>query len=767
MKKRYFWLILFLIFVTATAHRIKLARELDYFDESDGTGFYQVENALQYRYANMAAHGVPIPSHDARLQYPEGTDTFKSLTVFMEYVAGWTYRLFNPSVSFHVYAIWFVAAVSSLAAIPAGMAGALLWGSLPAGIVAALLYAFSLPAFYRNVGTFLLESFALPFLFAGTWLLAGAMEEESEGRRRLKALFAGLAMAVALASWHFSRFYIAELAVCFSAALFMMRKPGKEMRVSLALFIAPMAAASLAFPAIREAGGLWSPFLIIFATALVLTFFRFPAKVDLAAGVLVVAALSLVKYLAGAEGAYTHVYGTMLSIIGNFGVKPADPSLIPMESRLLWVGAFAPPAMDHIVTTLLFPAVLLVLAAPLIAANFRNGTWRGAHVMMMLLAALWTVEYLFMRRMGAVAIFFVSVIACGGSVYCLATAGRKKAVSTVLVIVSIGALLWNSWTYLGGNRLQRILSRYNAGKSDVEKNSVPVWNSYYLDVLGWIKADTLPTDPFVAQMSASGSILAYTGRPVVLHSKFETKSIRDKYEKYVSALYSDEETLYRFCRENGARYFLYEADFTLSRNSSSYRYIADRLNLRGDETSVLMHFFPEKLKHFKMVYQNAVYRVYKVDEGKTPPVNANRPYQPLYDPALYGVSFGRIQGLDESSPEVIRNFKNAMISFEKTMAVAQAGDPALALSLVRNLDKKWPNLLHLNAFMCELYFGVGDTENMLNACAEEVRTTGHDPVAHRRMAKAYSIAGLGDMEAEENEKAKTLEEIAGRFEWEL
>ena len=171
-------LAVFAIQLTLVLTRVELQRSRSTFDMRDDTAVYWAESSLQYRFARMVANGETIPALDKHIQHPEGVRVFRDWTVLMEYPCGLSYRLLKPllrGMPFHYFTIWFSAVFLSLAIWPAFALARRLFESEVAGLVAALLYGFGIPATDRLVGFYARDHFALPFLFAAIACFVAAL----------------------------------------------------------------------------------------------------------------------------------------------------------------------------------------------------------------------------------------------------------------------------------------------------------------------------------------------------------------------------------------------------------------------------------------------------------------------------------------------------------------------------------------------------------------------------------------------------------------
>lgn len=749
-------LVLLLIYVASVAHRLSLSAELPYYLPADGTGFFWTEDALQYRYAKMVAHGIEIPSHDFQLQAPEGVEPFKAFTIAMELVAGKIYRLLGLELPFHTYVIYFVSLFSSLSIFPVGVLAAVFWNSRLAGALAAFLYAFSIPAFDRVVGSFIREGFALPLLFFGICCFYSALQQFSPRRGGILALAAGVFFGLGLASWHLARFYLAQFSLLlFLLGLFGGDDPARVRRV-VGLFLLPVIGMACAIPALVENATLLSPGVTLGIAAFAATFLKkrtaFLTRV-LTGGLLLAVAL-LVGASAATGGQYGHVFATIKAMIIHLGSKPADPTSLDMMTRIMWVEAFTSPSFELFVSTFLWLALPLALAIPPLW-RLRIKAPVGFQWLILGLLLVTTLEYLVMRRIGSFAIFFFAVVAGGAVVQVLRREGWGRWGLALLLLVTGAGQCYSAQTYLRGNPIQDAIRSLPWSAEDSGARFLN-WQVSNTNLLRWVKANVDRDTSILATMGLSGTVIAYTGRPVVLHSKFETNSIRTKYEEFLQSLYADEETFYRFCSKYRVGYFIYEPFLALETDPDSTRYIADQLSLPASSAVFQMQFFPERLGHLELVFQNPTYRIFKV-VGRTMTENRNEPYQPVYDPQLYATQWpdsSRFDGFVEQMNEALTK---AVVDLQTVAGQKQAGRFREAAVLADQLRQQWPNLPYLNGLTCELNMLRGDLQAAMNACRVEANLTPYSPDTHYLLSDLLSRLGRPMLAQRERDTALELE----------
>jgi len=105
---------------------------------------------------------------------------------------------------------------------------------------------------------------------------------------------------------------------------------------------------------------------------------------------------------------------------------------------------------------------------------------------------------------------------------------------------------------------------------------------------------------------------AHTGRPIILHPKFENRTIRERYREFLEAIYARETQFHEFCVKNGADYFVYDISFLLDAKESR-RYKADKLGpLDPNCAAVLFQQHPERLRQFEPEFAEGRFAVFRV-----------------------------------------------------------------------------------------------------------------------------------------------------------
>ncbi|OQA24068.1 MAG: Q-cell neuroblast polarization [Verrucomicrobia bacterium ADurb.Bin345] len=602
-----------LVFAFMSRAKILTLRNAPNYDPTDDAGLFWTENAFHYRYARMAATGAGIPEVDTRMQHPEGMHVLRDEMPMMERFAGLAYRRFAAQgAPFHVFLLTLVCIYSSLIIFPAYLLAAHAWGRPGAGLVAALFYALTYSFIGPVVlGSYVRQDFALPFLFLGThFFIAGA---ETGGWRKWAA---GAFTAFSFASWHLSQFYYLVL-LAGVVALYVIRPARRErlaqsvaamtlVLVGVSLFVQPLRSGGLPFSTAMLAG-----YALLGAHYALKE--RAPAAWQRALIFLAafVALSALAAWLFGGHAErYSHVYRLVLDKLRFLGAKPADPSLLSFESRVMWTSSFLSPSLE--VMARWMNGAWLAAAAALalvLREGWRERTVRPAGALILWMAAVFVVLFALIHRMDIFASFFVCVLA--GRAF-----PRNWRSATGLAALAAIALLL-------GLSYRGLTQAYMVSGSPLPERLKPL--------LQEIRRHTRPDDVILASFPLSPVICAYTDRPVVLHSKFENRRVREKVREFYAALFGSEEDFFRFCRTYGVRYFVYDPTILLNLSTESMRYIADRLDLEDDAAAVRLHLLPESLARFGLVYQSDQFRVFEVLD--TPRAPGPVPFErlPIYD----------------------------------------------------------------------------------------------------------------------------------------
>jgi len=604
-------------------------------------GYFWSERAFHYRTSLMFAvddyQDPGLLARDTWQQHPDGVNSWREYALLMEPVYGFLYRLAGdqarPLVEF---LLRLIPLIHVLIFFPLYAIARALGCRRILAVLGVVFYATCTLGFVRMTGSLLLkEDFALlcltVFLAAHFW---------SWNRRSIPlVILAALLLIPVLASWHLSQFLI--LVVLLGTALGWAIQgsgdpvPGRKIPFELLMPAAYTMAGLLAAltPSLLARGFFISlPMSVLYAwtiTAVLVFRHRGLAGSSLARVLsftgLVGVLGALVLLNRSYTGDYNHVFGLFVQKLVHGFRLPDDPGQLPFDSRVFWAPPFNTPTGAEIRSKLGYHVWVII---PVMIWSLRAILVRGTDMLQrsfLLTVPAFLAAYLLIERLGIVYLVFIAVaVALAGD----RLVRRLDAVwgSRALPLV-VGVLLISPVLNLSGNlgdmiRITRSVRQgqdVHLGSSDQD-----LWRSW-ADMFSWITVNTPgpgsrlpgPEAAFLGEIGVSPQLLLYTGRPIVLNSQFENAAIRNRYRRYLEALYSsDEMVLWDFAREHGADYVFINRNFATRLGPGSLAYqagIAGPLAL--DMNVVKLHFQPAVLDRFIPVYDNEHYRIFKVASG--------------------------------------------------------------------------------------------------------------------------------------------------------
>lgn len=649
---RAIWLVAALFAALLGYHlRVRLATSLPNFDPDDDTGYFHVEGAFQYRYAKMLAYGPPPPETDVVAQYPEGVRVGRDVNLLMERMTAWTHALAGsprPRDAFHGFVLLWICGFSAVATLALYFLALQLSDDPPLSAACALAYAASWLACSITAGTYGFQSFALPLLAAA---LACAF---------VRGPAAALFTAMALVSWHFSRFFMATTWLALGWAALRADAEGRARIARAAAWLTLGALLAGLFPVNLETRFLFSPGFLL-GPAVIAFCVLDKTRGPLVAGVL--AGLSLLSR--GAEAAaYGHVWGLLFDKLRLGLIKPEDPLRLSAEARLLWSGPFNSPD----------PGLLVFAFLPLGLAGVLRLLGRGRpesaepRRATEALFAVYLVGSALVSRLTTPLVWFLCLLPAAA-----APSGRPRKYALWL---TVGLAFFEALkTLFPVSPLNPALMIAAAVTSGEERPTGSF--SHEHELLAWLRRRG-GGRPVAANFGVSASVLAYGESPVLIHPKFETAGVRGKTLEYLAALYGSEEDLEAYCRRYGAKLLLHSADAVLDETKDGSRYMAGKRALARDSAAFKLHFAPEKLSRFKLLFENEDYRVYAVGASTESVYKGER--DPIYDLAQYSPAprgDGTV-GLDVKAVLARRRDARLRVALARMLLRMRRGEESLA-----------------------------------------------------------------------------------------
>lgn len=756
-------IILLLIYLGAALFRVHADTDPEFYEARNPVAFYWTENAVQYHYAELVSQGQPIPAFDPKLQAPEGVKVFENLTILMEYPCGALYRLLGLAESrirFHTFTIYFMALFAGLTVFAIYGCGRALGFSRPYALLAAGLGVFSYVGIGRSIQGFLNEDFSLPLFFLGLAFFLNALRAPKGPVR--DALLAGFFFGLSLAGWHFARFLFLGLVACVCLNLWCFTRDPKARRrqadVLLWMTVFPLLAGLIA-PVLRSRGFFIAPAFIL-AWGAVLGSRLFPDPLGRPAVVsgrgwrqigftLALVAVSVaLSRLMKFEADYTHVWSLLWNKLKFFGVKPAIPGQIDFPARSLWIEAFNSPS----------PKVFLLEFFPLIAAaaagvfyGLRRNLEKPGIRLVLILSAVFFAAYLGIERLGLVANFFIALLAAGLGL--AASKGTTRIRRFVPAVVLAAVLAFN---FYQGYRIHDPTGYVKTlnGIFGPDRPGLPNWRVNNLDLVSYVRHEQPKTANFLARYSVGPTLFAYAGQAIALQPKFEVRGSRERVAEYYRGIYGSEEDLYNLCRRWRIDFFLYDLRILLDAGRDSDRWVADRLAIGKDCAAFLLHFAPEILRHFELVYQNSNYRMYRVlTPGETPEPRVFPP-SAVYDLKEYGNQVIDHRPFDDQgTTALVERMQRAfrLIEHGQTML---GSEPSTARRLLLQARELYPNLIGEATVLGTAEVLLGRVKEGLELCRREVANNPYFALARYNLA--YALYRNDDYEATRTELDQCL-----------
>jgi tetratricopeptide (TPR) repeat protein len=609
LKKAFIVLILALLCAGVVSYKYHLFKKLPFLDKQDGDGFFWTESAFHFRHFLMITEGKDIPPIDRGIQYPEGLDTVRYITPVMERVAGAFYRVFFSSVPPHLFLPYFSFVFTTLSVLAVFLAGKIVWRSNIAAFIAAFFYGFTPASLIRTAGGgFIREDFALPFIFFSFACLMYCLRKD---KPLVSALGSSL-LFIALAAWHVTQLYLSLFMLGMTIAYFINRKKVLPQK-SVAIFVAFMVGASILLPVLRAKYFIFSPALMLsyglLATSLIPVFKGDNNRKNTIIGNIVIIALFAASLIIQKLiGVYSHVYELILAKIRFLGVLPEDPAALSFEAKSMWTSAFVSPQLVEIPMLLSFAFLFGTIGAIIMIYRVSRRKAESYEVMTIFFTLCTFVLFLMIHRMHIFAVFFLA-LSMGA-----------------LTLFRNNTLKYMMYGFLGVCLLVQLYLMLNFFGLKAFRPD----QHYLKSMLSFIRENTDKDSAVLTSFQLGPSVAVYTGRPVILHSKFESKLIRDKVKDVYTSLFNSESEFYELCRRYKAGLFVYQTNIALEGRPMSVRYLAGAASLRTDSAAFLLHFAQDKLKLFRLIYQNPLYRVYKVG-WQTAPEELDLRYEPIYD----------------------------------------------------------------------------------------------------------------------------------------
>jgi hypothetical protein len=603
LSRRVIFLILCGLFIAAVAARVSTTDRLD-------SPYFKGASAMSYRHMLMVADGVPLTTHDARAGHPEGYVPAQYRAAGAETLAGLAYRAVRTvsDIDGRPFARRLIIVIASLCVFTVYGAASSLWRSREAGLLAAFLVAF-VPALVlaTNGRVFSHAVFASFFASLYASVALRALPRSSAAATLLAAPVAFLLLWV----WEPARYGLAAWTAAAALAAPVERRTRIVFVISHA---AAIVTAVLVIPhlAAAHAIGAWTTAAALAVVPVALLpesrrrGWRGPAYLVVATVLLTVLATPLragaSEQLPALEYAFTRI---------RFLFERPPAALLSDWMRAVWSSDHAP----------LTTSALISLMVPVLLCSIAWMTNRAAR------------EYR-PRFAAALALF---VLACGAVMVDRSLLPIAPVAMIVLVSGGAARVRWRSWPQSGGV----LLGAYTAlagvvlagrpldithqvaraagvtGRDSASFTWVSLENTDR-ELVRFVSTRTSVSESFLASEDLSGLLLAFTGRTVARLPGATSRAAEVRDVGLTRALYRDETEFYELCRQEKIDYVVYSIDVLLDGGPYSPAYQAGGSTLDPSSIAARMHFDPESLRHFTLMYENDHHRLFRVTASVEP-----------------------------------------------------------------------------------------------------------------------------------------------------
>jgi tetratricopeptide (TPR) repeat protein len=636
--------------------------------------YFKGESATHYRHASLVADTGGLPDVENRAFWPNGYAPKRSGPTGIEYLTGHTFRVVSvfSDMSLRSFAARWSIVIFSLCVFTFYFLTQQLWRSRPAGLLAAFFVAFSSPLITATFGR---DYGHGPYALALTSLHMGLVLAylRSPSRRTLvMTLLVALVLPVVWAS--------ADLYMVLVAAVVLLAPFGRDGRRAwfLAGHLLVMIIAGTVLPHLRDG----------------------------------MAPLAMGEYW-------------LYRLRFLFG-KPSDPLALSDAARFLWSYGRTYPSPYTLVAFFL-PLIALIVPAVGSLLRFRRERARVVSVAVLLAA-------------GGIVLFLID----RSAIYAAALGGFPLAAAavcwtdrrTILRIIAVSAacvlMLLQAVVPAGKtNPTDAVASITGLSAAPIDGF---VWVSIGdadRDLVRHVVSRTSVKDVFLAPPAISSLLVAFSGRSAAL-TTLPTVEAMQRTRGYMSKYYDHEDELFGVCDSYGIQYVIYSIDLFLDTSKNSPRYAAGLQSVNQESLAYKMHFEPETLEHFNLVYENDSYRLFRVTKRMEPFFVTDHP--PVFQRYLF-----------EQHARDPRTFHktvvDVLLTYESALAAHQRGDDEEAIRRFRYCVERAPRFTRA-------WLGAGDSlfrqKEMATANAAYARALESSPDnPHALYNTALTFARLG------------------------
>ncbi len=603
MSRRVVLFILCVLFAAAVAARVSTR-------DPNNNPYFRGASAMSYRHMLAVADHRSLGAHDEKAASPHGYVPDRYRAAGVETLTGLGFRAVRlvSDMDGRDFARRIIVVMASLCVFTVYGAASRLWNSRMAGFLGAFLVAFE-PALVSATNGRVFSHAVFAAFFASLYAVLALRALSNSSRR--DTLVAALVAFVLLWIWEPARYGLLAWMVPVSLV------GGIERQNRIWFVIAHAAAIAIAacvFPHLvaTRALGAWTTAVAVGAVVAACLPSQQrqgwrPAAFLLATGAALTLALTPLR--AGASEDFPALRYLLTRL--QYAAGRPSSSLLSDWMRGLWSADHAPLAPRALIQ--FFLPVSLCTAAWLTNREVRSSRPRLLCTGIVLVVA--SLSAGLDRSVLAFAALPVIIVLAGAA---SALDWRRWGHSALVAVSAYTALAGVVLTGTLVDPSHLIARATHAGTSDPAAFSWISFENTDKSLIRFVSTRTSVQESILAPGDLSAVLLAFSGRTSVMLPGTTSRLATNRNVDLVRGFYRDEDSFYQLCRQEKVDYVLYSVDMLLDGGAYSPVYTSGISGLTPAAVAARMHFQPESLRHFTLIYQNEHYRLFKVSDTVQP-----------------------------------------------------------------------------------------------------------------------------------------------------
>lgn len=617
--------------------------------------YFKGSSAMVYAHALAASEGTPLDTISVKANHPDGyvparyrADGFEAA-----WAAAFRAARFVSEVDGRDFARRTTMFLAALCAFTMYALTRRVWDCQASGLVAAFFVAFFAPFVIATNGRAFTHTTLAPFFVTAHAALVVATLGASARRSAIvRAAGAALLAYVLAVSWEPAPYLLAIA----SAWIALTTHHDDARRARVLLLVGQATALVLAcfsshYLVATRAIGSWATTLVVASAAFGVLRPRVLSRHPrLVASAILFASASVLWVVmtpvrAGATEqfpAFGYLVARALHVFG----RPGSPAGLSGWMRHVWSLDHAPLQPQTAIEVFL-PLVLLGVAFALNAELRARRIFVGA-VTVAIGAAVATLAD---RSALPVSVLVMVVVVAGAARSISKSVRRRGPLVVAAALVALAAVVFRGGTVDASYQIARA-----AGAANRDPDSF-LWVSFEntdRELVRFVATRTSVHDTFLAPDDLSALLRAFTGRSVVALPGSMSRMPAQRHVKFTRALYGTEEELFETCRAAHIDYVVYSIDVLLDTGKYSPRYLAGIDAIDPASIAFKMHFEPESLQRFTLLYENDHYRLFSVSGTPQPIFATDHP--PFYQPDLLAKANRDVEAFRQLAVQVMLTY---------------------------------------------------------------------------------------------------------------